>query len=96
MSKKTLRMALIGAGVVGQPAGGVAGHRREGGAGGGQRGEVVLRPVPDFDLEAQGMDAAHPLDRRQVQEHHLGGDGQREVARVRGGLCHVGTSSGDV
>ena len=74
---------LVRAVVVGERAGDVAGHRREGGAGRGERLDVVLGPVPDLDLEAEVMQALHPVEDRQAAEEHLraGGEGEGNVLR---------------
>jgi hypothetical protein len=59
---------------VGERAGDVAGHRRERGTAAGERVDVLRRPVPDLHLVARVGDPSDPLEERQVDEHHLGGD----------------------
>jgi hypothetical protein len=78
---------------VGQGTAGVAGHRGEHRAGAGQGAEVLARPVPDEDLEAQAGDPPDPLRDRQVEEDHLGADGQRKRGGRRG-RARLGVRSG--
>ena len=71
---------FVGGGRVDQVAVQVAGHRREPGAGVGQRLQVLVVPAPDLDREAHLVDAPDPVDDRQVREDHLGADRQVEAA----------------
>jgi hypothetical protein len=72
---------LGGTVVVGQGAGDVAGHGREHGARLHQGVEVLAGPVPDLDLESQVGDPPDPFADRQLEEHHLGADGQLDRPR---------------
>jgi hypothetical protein len=69
---------LVGAVGVGEVAGDVAGHGGEGGARAREGVDVFDGPVPDFDLEAELVDAADPLEDRKVGEDHLSADGESE------------------
>ena len=55
---------LLGAGRVGEGPGDVAGHGGERRPGLSQRFDVLCGPVPDFDLEVEVGDPAHPLGER--------------------------------
>ena len=72
---------VLGAVVVDEGAGDVAGHRRERRAAAGQGVEVLSRPVPDLNLESQVSDPSHPLNDRQFEEDHLGAHGQLDRPR---------------
>src|SRR5918994_2046572 len=68
----------------------VAGHGGEGHARVRQYLDVLVLPAPHLYGEAKVGDSAHPFLERQVQEHHLGGNGQRErwLGRWRAVLAH--------
>src|SRR5215203_4971555 len=65
----------------------VAGHGGEGRARVRQCLDVLVLPAPYLHGEAEIGDPAHPFLERQVQEHHLGGNGQWE--RWLGRWCAV-------
>src|SRR5215207_9250317 len=74
----------------------VAGHGGEGRARVRQCLDVLVLPAPHLHGEAEIGDLAHPFLERQVQEHHLSGNGQWErwLERWCAGLAHhVSTSS---
>ena len=70
--------------VVGERASDVAGHRREGGAGGDQGVDVLGVPVPDLDVEAEFVDAPDPVGEWEIGEDHLRAD--REPHPISSGL----------
>src|SRR5215216_240691 len=77
----------------------VAGHGGESRTRGRQRLDVLALREPYLHGEAEFVDPAHPFLERQVQENHLGADGQRErrLGRRRavfGTTHHFSTSSG--
>ncbi len=77
------REQVVGALGVGEAPAHVAGHRRIDDtffAQGLELGDVVARPVPDLDLETELVDPAHAFGEGQVDEDHLGADGEREGA----------------
>ena len=75
---------LVSAGLVGERARRVAGHRREHDAVGRQRlqrVEVVVAPVPDLDGEPRVADGADAVGDRSVDEEHLRAGGEDERRR---------------
>nr|WP_239479044.1 hypothetical protein [Lichenicola cladoniae] len=64
--------------------GDITGHRREACATGGQGGNVVPRPVPDLDLEAERVDPSDAFDDRERPKYHLGADSKVEVGLRHG------------
>src|ERR671912_40342 len=76
--------------VVDEAAPSVAGHGRERGAGGDERVEVLLPPVPDLDGEAEVVYSSHPFLERQAQEHHLGAHSEVEPQSPRGPVLRYG------
>ena len=72
----------------------IAGHRGEGGAGADQGVDVVLRPVPDLDLEAEPADPPDPLHDRQVAEEHLGTGGKGEHRCLQRVVAMAGRGQG--
>jgi len=64
----------ISARIVGHRAGDVAGHRREGEAGFGECGDIVLGPVPDLNLVAERIDALDALGALDGRKKSLFGD----------------------
>src|SRR5215218_4093239 len=69
---------LLGAVLVSEATMHVARHRRERSPRTHEGVYVLLRPIPDLDLEPELVDPPHPLLDRQVEEDHLSADGQRE------------------
>ncbi|MDF2824688.1 MAG: hypothetical protein K0R68_2096 [Mycobacterium sp.] len=74
---------LVGAPVIVEVSVQVARHGREPRAGGGQCVQVLVLEAPDLDAEAQLVDTAHPFQKGEVGENHLGADGQLERTHAR-------------